>query len=161
MHGLGGLQIDATVLVSLTLGELEALTCARLASLLTLAGARVTSHMAFLLEVGTELAVHLLKCACDAEANRTGLAVETAALCFDCDVDLIGHLDCLQGRECRILELFGLEVAFRILAVDFNLASAASEADTCGCSLATADGYKCFFAHYIKCASATLRRVLG
>ncbi len=138
----------------LTLGELEALTCARLTGLLTLTTTGVTLHVAFLLKRHTKFLVHFLKCTGDTETNSTSLAIETAALRLHCDVDLICHLDCCErGNRCTA-KIFGLEVIFRALAVYEDLTRAASQADTCGGSLATADGDKCLFcsccAHDIK-----------
>jgi hypothetical protein len=152
LRGFGGLQkiCDRAAAGGLTFRELEALTSTGLASFLTLARAGVTLHVAFLLERHTEIRVELLKSAGDAEANRTCLAVEAAALCFDSDVDLVGHLDSLKRGERRIGELFGLEVGTRLTAIDDDFATSTGEADAGGGCLTTADGYKCFFAHYLK-----------
>ena len=148
MHGLGGLQKNATVRRSLTFGELEVFTCAGLSSLLTLACAWVTLHVPLLLEINAEIAIELFERTGDAETGCAGLTVEATTMGFHRDIDLFGHIDSFEGGECRTGKLLGLEVAIGILAVDFDLTGAAGQADTCDSSLATADSNKCCFAHY-------------
>lgn len=147
---LGGCKKDATVRRNLTLGELEALAGAGLTGLLTLASARVTLHVTLFLKIRAKLAVEFLKGTGNTEAGGSGLTIEAAAVSFDGDINLLGHIDGLKGGECRPRKLFGLEVAFGILAVDLEFAISSGEADACDRSLAAADSYKCFFAHYIK-----------
>ena len=134
----------------LSFRELEALSSTCETWFLTLTRARITLHMTVLLERHAEICVELFKCTGDAEANCACLTVEASTLCFDCDVDLVGHLHGLQRRERCVSKLFGFEVGAWLRAVDDYFASATCEADASSGCLPTADGYKCFFAHYIK-----------
>ena len=80
----------------LSFRELKALSSTSETWLLTLTRARIALHMTVLLERHAEIRVELFKCTRDAEANRASLTVEATTLCFDSDVNLVGHLNCLQ-----------------------------------------------------------------
>ncbi len=80
----------------LSFRELEALSSTCETWFLSLTRARITRHVPFLLERHAEICVEFFKCPGNAEANRASLTVEAAALCFDCDVNLVGHLNSLQ-----------------------------------------------------------------
>ena len=80
----------------LSFRELEALSSSCKTWFLALARTGITLHVALLLERYAQICVELFKCTRDAEANRASLTVEATTLCFDSDVNLVGHLNCLQ-----------------------------------------------------------------
>ena len=80
----------------LSFRELEALSSTCETWFLSLTRARITRHVPLLLERHAEICVEFFKCPGNAEANCASLSVEAATLCFDCDVNLVGHLNSLQ-----------------------------------------------------------------
>src|SRR5215213_10239413 len=115
---------------SLSLRELEALARALLPVLLALLDAGVARDQAGVLERGAQVCVELDQGACDAVANRAGLARGSAALDVDQDVEFAGRLRQLERLADDHPQRLVREILFESLLVDADIARAWAQVDT-------------------------------
>ena len=122
----------------LTLGVLRTLTRFTQTNLLTFNFTGVASHEASFTQCRTQSFVVVHQGASDAVANCASLTTYTATDYGNEDIELLGHLNQFQRLTNYHAGSFATEETIKSAIVDGDFASARTQENASGCSLATA-----------------------